>query len=62
MDRMALVRIIAFALVWLNQYLVQKGLQPLPVLDEQIIADLVTFIVSVWALATNNQLKKTDKP
>lgn len=62
MNKMALVRIIAFALVWLNQILVQKGLQPLPVLDEQIIADVIAFVVSVWTLATHNSLAKKDKP
>lgn len=62
MNKMALVRIIVFLLAWLNQYLVSKGYEALPVVSEEMVAELITFIVSVWTLSTHNHLKPKDKP
>ena len=58
MDKNAIVRIVIFILVWLNQYLVSKGQAPLPVLNEAEISGVITFLVSVWTLIKNNKVKK----
>lgn len=58
MDKALVVRLIVFALGWLNQYLVQKGLQPLPLVGEEEVAVFVTFVVSVWLLWKNNNITK----
>lgn len=57
-NKIMVVRVLAFLLVWVNQLLVAKGYQPLPVVSEEEIAILVTFVVSVWTLATDNKIKK----
>jgi SPP1 family holin len=56
MDKGTVVRIILFALAWLNQFLVSKGQAPLPVLDEVVVAAIVTFIISLWTLWKNNYI------
>lgn len=61
MDKPTQIRIILFALAWINTILVKKGLQPLPVLSEAVVSDLITFVVSVWALHKNNYWSKTGK-
>lgn len=61
MDKGTVVRIVAFILVWLNQFLVSKGQAPLPVLDETVIASLVAFIVSIWTLWRNNYISSKGK-
>lgn len=60
MNKMVVVRVIVFLLAWLNQTLVAKGLSPLPILGEDVVAAIVTFIVSAWALATDNKPKNKD--
>jgi SPP1 family holin len=60
-NKVALIRVILFLLAWINQYLVSKGLQPLPVLDEEAVSSVITFIVSVWALLGDNKAKKEVK-
>jgi SPP1 family holin len=61
MDRGTIIRIIMFILAWVNTYLVKKGLQPIPVLDEQVIAQIILFVVSVWTLWKNNYISKKGK-
>ncbi|MED3031433.1 phage holin [Bacillus thuringiensis] len=59
----ALIRIIVFALAWLNQYLVAKGQQPLPVVGETEIAAVLTFVASVMTLVKDNKVApKTKEP
>ena len=58
MDKATLFRVIIFVFAWLNNYLVSKGLQPLPVVDETIVAWFATFVVSVWTLWKNNDITK----
>lgn len=57
-DKSALIRIIIFLFAWLNQYLTAKGLDPIPVLGEEEIADILTFVVSIWTLIKDNTIKK----
>lgn len=58
MDKQSLARIIVFLMAWFNQYLVSQGKQPLPLVDEESVANTLTFIVSVWTLMKTNQVKK----
>lgn len=62
MNKVALVRIIVFLLAWTNQMLAQRGYQPLPILSEETVADLVAWLVSIWVMVKDNTLKKVDKP
>lgn len=61
MDKGTVIRIIIFVLAWVNQLLVSKGMQPLPVLDETILAGVITFFVSVWTLFRNNYITSKGK-
>lgn len=58
MDKALLVRLIVFVFAWLNQYLVQKGLQPLPLVGEEEAAFAIAFAISVWTLWKNNNITK----
>lgn len=60
-DKASLIRIVVFLLAWLNQYLSTKGIQTIPVLGEDEVAAVITFVASVWALVRDNRLKKADK-
>ncbi|MES9681682.1 phage holin [Gottfriedia acidiceleris] len=57
----AIIRIIVFVFAWLNQYLVSKGEQPLPVLGETEVAAVITFIASVLTLVKDNKVKPKAK-
>lgn len=61
MDKIILARMVVFVLSWVNSYLVKEGLQPLPVVSEESVAYLFTFVVSVWTMFTHNSLAKKDK-
>lgn len=61
MDKGTVIRIIIFVLAWVNQLLVSKGMQPLPVLDETILAAVITFFVSLWTLWKNNYITPKGK-
>lgn len=56
-----LIRIVVFIFAWLNSYLVSKGLPTLPVVDEEMVAWIVTFVVSVWTLVKDNRFKDLFK-
>ncbi|AUJ24217.1 phage holin [Virgibacillus dokdonensis] len=56
MDKGTVVRTIALAIVWVNAVLVNYNLQPIPLLEEEVIAYGVTFIVSVWTWFKNNYI------
>ncbi|WP_404457121.1 phage holin [Oceanobacillus kapialis] len=60
-DRGTVVRTIALAITWINVLLTHYNLQPLPVLEEQTIAYLLCFSVSVWAWFKNNYLTVTGE-
>jgi SPP1 family holin len=61
MDRGTLVRIILFVLAWVNSLLVQKGIQPLPLISEEVVAEVIAFVVSVWTLWKNQYISKKGK-
>jgi SPP1 family holin len=61
MDKGTLVRIIVFVAAWLNNYLVQKGFTALPVLSEEVVAQVVAFVVSAYTLWRNNYITKKGK-
>jgi SPP1 family holin len=61
MDKGTLIRIILFVLAWVNSLLVQKGIQPLPLISEEVVAEVITFVVSVWTLWKNQYISKKGK-
>lgn len=61
LDKIALARIVVFVLAWVNQYLVSKNMQPLPLVGEDEVAELLTFVISVWTLAKDNRVKKVGQ-
>lgn len=61
MDKATLVRIIVFALAWLNSFLASKGYETLPVVDETQVAMFVTFVISVWVFVSHNFFGKKGK-
>lgn len=61
LQKAAVVRVLVFVLAWLNQLLVSKGYSPLPVIDEETVSAVITFVVSVWVLFTDNKMKKENK-
>lgn len=50
MDKGLVIRLIVFVAAWANNFLVEKGLQPLPVVGEEEAAMFLAFLISVWAL------------
>ncbi|MEX3713437.1 phage holin [Cytobacillus horneckiae] len=61
MNKGAVTRIVLFLLAWLNQFLVSKGYDSLPVLGEAEVSAIIVFVVSAWTLATNNKVKPKKK-
>ncbi|WP_121614807.1 phage holin [Virgibacillus halodenitrificans] len=61
MDKGTVIRTIALGIAWLNALLVQYGLQPIPVLDEESIAYGLAFLTSVWTWFRNNYITATGK-
>lgn len=60
-NKKVVVRIILFVFAWLNSFLVERGLQPLPVLDEASVSSFLTFAVSIWTLAADNTIRSKNK-
>ena len=58
MDKGTLVRLVLVVLTWLNTFLVSKGYDTVPVLDETQVALGITFVVSVWGWVSHNFLGK----
>lgn len=58
MDKGLVIRLIVFVAAWANNFLVEKGLQPLPVVGEQEAAMVLAFVISVWTLWKNNNITK----
>lgn len=56
------IRIVLFALSWLNTYLVSIDKQPLPVVSEDQMAWFITFVISVWTMVKDNPFKRQKKP
>lgn len=53
-DKGTVIRSIILALVWINVVLEQNGLNPIPVLNEEVVALALTFVVSIWTWFKNN--------
>lgn len=63
MDKGSLVRLVLFVLAWTNTFLVSKGYDPIPVLDETQVALGVTLVISAWGWVKHNFFKENvDKP
>ncbi|NBJ70615.1 MULTISPECIES: phage holin [Clostridia] len=56
MDKGTVVRTVALAIAWINVVLANYDLQPIPVLQEEVIAYGITFIVSIWTWFKNNYI------
>lgn len=56
MDKGTVVRTVALAIAWINVGLANYDLQPIPVLQEEVIAYGITFIVSIWTWFKNNYI------
>lgn len=61
MDKGTVIRTIALAIAWINALLVQYGLQPIPVLDEETIAYGLAFLASLWGWFKNNYITLKGK-
>lgn len=60
MDIGTLVRTIALLLSFVNMYLAQKGLSPIPVGEEEI-SFIITVGISIWAWWKNNNITPEAK-
>jgi len=56
MDKGTIVRTVALAITWANMILANYGLDPIPVVSEETIAEILAGIVSVWAWFKNNYI------
>jgi SPP1 family holin len=61
MDKGTVVRILLFALAWLNSFLASKGYETIPYIDETHVAMIVTFVVSSWGFVKHNFFGKKGK-
>lgn len=56
MDKGTFIRTIILGMVWLNVLLEQNGLQPIPLLNEESVAVVIAFAVSIWTWFKNNYI------
>jgi SPP1 family holin len=55
------VRVTLFVLTWINTFAANQGWYHLPVVNEEMVAILLTAVASVWALYKNNNFTKESK-
>ena len=60
-NKKVVIRLVLFASAWFNSFLVERGMQPLPVLDEAAVSDFLTFAVSIWTLTADNTVRSKNK-
>lgn len=60
-DKGTIVRTVALAIVWINMVLSNYGLQPIPVVGEDLIAEVLAGIVTVWTWFKNNYVTVKGK-
>ncbi|MCT1901877.1 phage holin [Oceanobacillus sojae] len=60
-DRGTVIRTIALVIVWINMVLTNYGLQPIPVVSEDIIAEILAGVVTVWTWFKNNYVTVKGK-
>ncbi|GLO66118.1 phage holin [Oceanobacillus kimchii] len=56
MDKGTIIRTIALGIAWANMLLSNYGLQPIPVVSEDIIAEILAGFATVWAWFRNNYI------
>ncbi|OEH53113.1 holin [Oceanobacillus sp. E9] len=61
MDKSTIIRTIALAIAWINMLLSNYGLQPIPVVSEDIIAEILAGLATVWAWFKNNYVTLKGK-
>lgn len=61
MDKGTIVRTVLLALTWINVFLQQNDLQPVPYLDEEQISLGLALVVSIWAWFKNNYITLKGK-
>ncbi|WP_017795195.1 phage holin [Oceanobacillus kimchii] len=61
MDKSTIIRTIALAIAWINMLLSNYGLQPIPVVSEEIIAEILAGVATVWAWFKNNYITARGK-
>lgn len=52
------LRVTLFVLTWINTFAANQGWYHLPVVNEEGVAVLLTFVASVWAMYRNNNFTK----
>lgn len=61
MDKGTLVRLVFFALTWINTWLATNDMYSLPVINEEGVAIVVTFVIGVWVAWKNNNITDEAK-
>lgn len=56
MDKGTIIRTVALAIAWVNMLLSNYGLQPIPVVSEDIIAAILAGAATVWTWFKNNYI------
>ena len=54
MDKGTSVRTVALAIAWINMILANYGLELIPVLSEDVIAEILAGVATVWTWFKNN--------
>ncbi|MFD2628716.1 phage holin [Oceanobacillus kapialis] len=54
MDKGTIVRTVALAIAWINMILANYGLELIPVLSEDVIAEILAGVATVWTWFKNN--------
>jgi SPP1 family holin len=55
------LRVTLFVLTWINTFAAHQGWYHVPVINEEMVAIIVTAAASVWALYKNNNFTKESK-
>ncbi len=53
-DKGTIIRTVTLVVVWINMLLSNYGLQPIPIVSEDIIAEVLAGAVTVWTWFKNN--------
>lgn len=56
MDKGTIIRTVALVIAWVNMLLSNNGLQPIPVVSEDVIAAILAGAVTVWTWFKNNYI------
>lgn len=60
-DKGTIVRTIALVITWVNMLLSKYGLEPIPVVGEDVIAEALAGAATIWAWFYNNYVTATGK-